>query len=176
LVREYRSGIAEKMPTEGNRLIEGTPWFMPPEAIEESAPVDPRSDLYSLGALGYYLLTGRYIFDAETLAEVYDKQLNTAPIPPSQRTTQPVSAELEQLLLRCLEKDLAARPASALELRAQLLVLSAAAEWPVAARNVWWDAYEQQMAAETQPPASTNATPLPTVRINLEERVESSAG
>lgn len=171
LVREFRTTGGNKMPTEGNRLIEGTPWFMPPEAIEDSAPVGPRSDLYSLGALGYYLVTGRYIFDAETLAEVYEMQLNAAPIPPSHRTSQPVSAELENLILGCLEKDMNARPASALELRAQLQILQAASEWPATARSAWWDAYEKQTAAEGSAPTSTTSTPLPTVRIDLAERM-----
>ena len=55
--------------------------------------------------LGYYLLTGQYIFDAETISEIYEKQLAANPVPPGQRTTNPVSLEIEQIILRCLEKD-----------------------------------------------------------------------
>lgn len=171
LVREFRSGDAETTPPVVDRLIEGTPWFTPPEAIQGSAPVDPRSDLYSLGALGYYLLTGHYIFDAETVAEIHEKQVHATPIPPSQRTTQPVSAELEAILLCCLEKDMNARPQSALALQTQLLALTAAAAWPTAARMAWWDAYEKQLATNTEMP-STSSTPLPTVRIDMAGRMQ----
>ena len=145
---------------------------MPPEAIQGSAPVGPRSDLYSLGALGYYLLTGHYIFDADKIADVYDKQLTTAPIPPSQRTTQPISADMEKLLLRCLEKDMNARPSSASALQTQLLALPTAAEWMVAARLAWWDAYEKQTATTGNQMPSTSSTPLPTVSIDLAGRME----
>jgi serine/threonine protein kinase len=64
LVREFRAGEPETLNSGDESVIEGTPWFMPPEAIQASAPTDPRSDLYSVGALGYFLLTGGYIFDA----------------------------------------------------------------------------------------------------------------
>ena len=60
LVREYRDGNPPQKKSARENMIEGTPWFMPPEAINGSS--DPRSDLYSVGALGYYLLTGQYIF------------------------------------------------------------------------------------------------------------------
>ena len=75
LVREYHADEPERSRRPGDYVIEGTPWFMPPEAIRGSAEIDPRSDLYSLGALGYFLLTGQYIFDAETVAEIHEKQL-----------------------------------------------------------------------------------------------------
>jgi serine/threonine protein kinase len=170
LVREYRAGGVDKMPQAEDYLVEGTPWFMPPEAIKGHAPVGPRSDLYSLGALGYYLLTGHYIFDAEKIADVYDKQLTTAPIPPSQRTAQPISADMEQLLLRCLEKDLNVRPQSALELRSQLLALTTATHWTIAARSSWWDAHENQVAGPDE--KLNSSTPLPTVSIDLAGRME----
>src|SRR5208282_489349 len=65
LGREYHAGNPERMNPAGKNVIEGTPWFTPPEAISSSVQTDPRSDIYSIGALGYYLLTGQYIFDAK---------------------------------------------------------------------------------------------------------------
>ena len=168
LVREYRADSAEKLTPDGEDLIEGTPWFMPPEAIQGSVPVDPRSDLYSLGALGYFLLTGQYIFEADSVAEIHEKQLAAAPIPPSQRTTQPISGEMEQLILRCLEKDMGARPQSAAELKAQLLALASAGDWSTIAQTAWWDAYEKR--ALTAEGVAASATPLPTVSIDLAGR------
>jgi serine/threonine protein kinase len=165
LVRDYRAG------GDPGENLEGTPWFMPPEAIQVAGPIDPRSDLYSVGALGYYLLTGNYIFDAETVAEIHEKQLTSAPVPPGQRTTNPISAEMEQLLLRCLEKDMARRPQSAAELKFWLAATPAAGEWTAEGAADWWDAYEREPA----PPAGTATqapTSMPTVSIDLAGRME----
>jgi serine/threonine protein kinase len=172
LVREYRDGGPEAMNPDGERAVEGTPWFMPPEAIQGSAPTDPRSDLYSLGALGYFLLTGYYIFDAESIAEIHEKQLTALPIPPSQRTTNPISQEMEQLLLSCLEKDMSLRPQSAGELQTLLLATPAATDWTREARVSWWDAYEQQPAASRTETGDDTSTPMNTVRIDLASRME----
>ena len=172
LVREYRAAAPAGPDDVSDQVIEGTPWFTPPEAIRGSEPVDPRSDLYSLGALGYYLLTGQYIFDAETVAEIHEKQLNSAPIPPSQRISAPISPELEQLLLRCLAKEAAARPQSAEELRAGLLACPTAGGWPLAARVAWWDAYHRHPLTSPDAPREEPAVPLVTVRIDLGSRVK----
>jgi len=172
LVREYRAGEAGAADAGDEQLIEGTPWFMPPEAIEGSAPADPRSDLYSLGALGYFLLTGQYIFDAETIAEIHEKQLTAVPVPPSERTTNPISSELERILLCCLKKDMAQRPQSAAELRLWLLATPAAADWTMEARTAWWEGYERQPAASSEAAASITATPMPTVDVDLSDRAD----
>lgn len=164
LVREYSNG--EIKAADADNLIEGTPWFMPPEAIKGNGAMDPRSDVYSVGALGYYLLTGQRMFDAETIQEIHEKQLNAAPIPPTQRTSQPVSREMEQILLCCLAKSLEARPASANELRARLLALAAAADWPVKARIDWWDTYERQLPAV--PGQTAAAAPMPTITVRID--------
>ena len=171
LVQEYRAEVSSPEVEASSHLIEGTPWFTPPEAIHGAAPVDPSSDLYSLGALGYYLLTGQYIFNADSVAEIHEKQLNAAPVPPSQRLASPVSADLEQLLLQCLAKAPSDRPASATDLRMRLVACAAAANWPGTARSAWWEAYEQQPALPP-PGAPDTSTPLATVRIDLGSRRE----
>ncbi len=170
LVREFRDAEMEPANAAADNAIEGTPWFTPPEAIKGSANIDPRSDLYSLGALGYYLLTGQYIFDAESIAEIHEKQLTIPPIPPSQRTTQPISSAMEKLLLRCLEKEAAARPQSAAELKNLLLTLPSAADWTPELRMAWWETYDSQPL----PPVieSDQSTPMATVRIDLASRIE----
>ncbi len=172
LVREFRADEAEPMAADSEQMIEGTPWFMPPEAIAGSAQIDPRSDLYSLGALGYFLLTGQYIFDAETVGEIHEKQLHADPIPPSQRTAQPISAEMEQLLLCCLAKEPSARPQSANDLRTRLLACATAGNWPVSARVAWWETYQHQPASTADAAAPQTSTPMATVRIDLAERME----
>jgi eukaryotic-like serine/threonine-protein kinase len=172
LVREYRAGQSGPADPAADEVIEGTPWFMPPEAIKSAAQADPRSDLYSLGALGYYLLTGHYIFDADSVAEIHEKQLNATPVPPSQRIAKPISAGMERLLLRCLEKDPGARPQSAEELKAALLATPAAAEWTPLARIAWWDAYANRPAVPAGVEADQASTPMATVRIDLASRMD----
>jgi serine/threonine protein kinase len=172
LVREYRNGSENPRPADDNKIIEGTPWFTAPEAIENPALIDPRSDIYAVGALGYFLLTQHYIFDAETVAEIHQKQLAADPIPASMRTTNPISAEMEQILLSCLAKDPSERPQSAEDLRALLLTCPAAGEWTVEARAAWWAAYRQQPAVNPVNGAVKTSTPMATVRIDLASRVE----
>jgi hypothetical protein len=171
LVRNYRNGGPEPLDADGGRTVEGTPWFMPPEAIQGSAPTDPRSDLYSLGALGYFLLAGDYIFDAEDIAEIQEKQLNAAPVPLQERTTNPISPEMEKILLCCLEKDMNRRPQSAVELRALLLATPAAAEWTMEARTAWWEAYERHAAASPGKIVPDLGTPMNTVSVDLASRM-----
>jgi eukaryotic-like serine/threonine-protein kinase len=172
LVREFRADNLTRTIVVKENVIEGTPWFTPPEAINGSGQIDPRSDLYAVGALGYYLLTGQYIFDAETVSEIHEKQLAAAPVPPGQRTMNPISPEMEQTILRCLEKDAAARPQSAGELKTLLLASPAAADWTPAARVAWWDAYAHQPIASHDEPGALPSTPLNTVSIEMASRVK----
>jgi hypothetical protein len=172
LVREYRADEPSPKNSARENVIEGTPWFTPPEAISGSGQIDPRSDLYAVGVLGYYLLTGQYIFDAETVSEIHEKQLAAEPVAPSQRTNNPISAEMEQTILRCLEKDAAARPQSAGELKTLLLASPAAADWTLDARIAWWNAYAQQPVAGIDENGALPSTPMNTVRIELGSRVK----
>jgi eukaryotic-like serine/threonine-protein kinase len=172
LVREYRVGHAELVKNASANVIEGTPWFTPPEAITGSAPVDPRGDIYSLGALGYHLLTGQYIFDAITVEEIHEKQLVAAPVSPSHRTTNSISPEMEKILWRCLEKEPTSRPQSAGELRRLLQASPVAAHWSVKEQVEWWEAYERQPVPSLDANVADASTPMATVRIDLGSRIE----
>ena len=101
-------------------VIAGTPLYIAPEAITSPESVSPQSDLYSLGAVGYFALTGQNPFQGRTLVEVCSHHLHTKPEPPSTRLDEPLPADLEALVLDCLEKDPTRRPASARELRRRL--------------------------------------------------------
>jgi len=170
LVREFRADDPQRRSFTKDDVIEGTPWFTPPEAITGSGRIDPRSDLYAVGALAYFLLTGQYIFDAETVPEIHDKQLASIPIPPRQRTSNPISREMEQIILRCLEKDATLRPQSADELKTLLLTCAAAADWKPEARLAWWNSYEHQAASHDEN-AANPSTPMATVKIELSRRM-----
>ena len=103
----------------------GTPLYLAPEAILSPEHIDPRSDLYALGALGYFLLTGEPPFSGATVAEVCAHHLHTVPPSPSHRVGRFVPRALESLILRCLAKSPESRPESAARLRLELIELTA---------------------------------------------------
>jgi serine/threonine protein kinase len=131
-------GISRFMETEGEvNTVMGTPEFMAPEQITDPGSVDGRADIYALGCVGYYLLTGQLVFEAEKAFQMIAKHLQTPPVPPSQRTSQPVSPELEDLILKCLAKDARHRPQSAREL-ADALSRVPVKTWGEADATHWW--------------------------------------
>ncbi len=79
--------------------VTGTPQYMAPESIRAPDEVDARSDIYALGAVGYFLLTGEHVFTADTVVEVCAKHLNDEPVAPSERLGAAVPADLETLIL-----------------------------------------------------------------------------
>ncbi len=133
-------------------LVAGTPAYMPPE-MALGKDVDGRADLYSLGCVGYYLLTGQPVFDRKTALETLHDHTSTTPVPPSQRVATPVPADLEAVLLACLAKDPADRPESARVLEARLAATSAAGRWSSADAERWWD---------RNSPATGGYRPIPT--------------
>ncbi len=96
--------------------ITGTPAYLAPEIVTGEARVDGRADLYALGAVAYYLLTGKLVFEAQGAIQMAIAHVTEAPVPPTQRTRQSIPKPLERLVLQCLEKAPEARPQSALEM------------------------------------------------------------
>jgi serine/threonine protein kinase len=122
----------------------GTPETISPEAIAGDE-VGPAADLYALGAVGCYLLTGRPIFDVTTVLGFIGKHLESPPIPPSARGAI-VSEDLERLLLACLEKRPEDRPESAEALRHALLALDSAGAWTQDDAARWWKSRGGELA------------------------------
>ena len=116
----------------------GTPLYISPEAVKGGTVVDARSDLYSLGAVAYFLLTGEPVFNGRSAMEVCAQHLHSAPVAPSERLGRPVPPELEEIVLRCLEKSPERRYSSAAELERALASCAAAADWSPDRARSWW--------------------------------------
>lgn len=125
-----------------SEAIIGTPRFMSPEQIREPPSVDARSDLYALGAVGYYLLAGRFVFQGTNAIEICAQHLSAAPEPPSSVAACEVHRELEHIIMQCLEKKRDARPTSAAELASRLAVIPVD-RWTQEAAGKWWQAVGQ---------------------------------
>jgi serine/threonine-protein kinase len=132
-------------------VIAGTPAYISPEAVTDPEHVGPASDLYSVGALGYFLLTGQRVFEAKTAIAICTKHATESPVPPSQRTDAVIPADLEALILRCLAKSPSDRPASAHDLRHALGQLPSLREWDEDAAIAWWRAFRMRGDVDARP-------------------------
>jgi serine/threonine-protein kinase len=135
-------------PDEGLTLantITGTPLYMAPEALTAPESVDARADLYALGAVGYWLITGTHVFSGHSVVEVAGHHLHSIPDPPSARLGAPVSADLEALLLECLAKRPGDRPATAHVLRDRLRACASAGRWTNARAAQWWKDHRHEL-------------------------------
>ncbi len=117
--------------------ITGSPLFMSPEqAIGDGHP-DVRSDIYSLGAVGYFVLTGRPPFEGDRAIKVMIAHAHHNVVPPSQHMPT-IPRDLEQVILRCLEKEPSRRYQTAAELAEALRGCQAAGGWTFADAARWW--------------------------------------
>ena len=143
--------------------IVGTPLYLAPEAIR-SATIDARADLYCVGAVAYYLLTARAVFDGRTVIEVCSHHLHTPPVPPSERLGSPLPPALEAWVLKCLEKDPERRPASASEAALDLERCGLGGAWTHTDAHAWWAAkgraLASQRASDRSPSAFTLSRPF----------------
>jgi serine/threonine-protein kinase len=134
--------VREVSPRDGKitreDVVPGTPHYLAPEAIRDTRSVDPRSDLYAVGAVAYYLLTGTPVFAGRSALEVLDQHLNAAPVPPSRKLGRPLPPKLEAVVLACLEKDPERRPASARDLAGRLAACDDVPAWSEAEARLWW--------------------------------------
>jgi serine/threonine-protein kinase len=137
----------------------GTPLFLAPEAIR-SGEAGPRSDLYALGAVAYYLLCGRHVFEGKSAVEVCGHHLHTKPTPPSARLGRALPAALEAWVLGCLEKDPEKRPRSTSDAVSRLGPDLLDDAWTVEAAHAWWADRGRAIAAGRSAAAAPSATTL----------------
>jgi serine/threonine protein kinase len=141
LVKAANTDDAARL-TQANVSV-GTPYYMSPEAVENPDHVTPLSDVYAIGAVAYYLVTGTPVFGGKTIMEVCMKHVRAVPDPPSARLGGPVSPGLEGLILRCLSKNPEGRPPGTRALAVELDRLEPVGSWTRADADDWWASFQK---------------------------------
>jgi serine/threonine-protein kinase len=162
LVRRIRRTEEELVASDPNYVL-GTPAFMAPELASSPEDIDGRVDIYALGCVAYWLLTGRLVFEASTVAGVVADHVHQEPVPPSQRARQGIPASFEQLILECLAKDPQERPQTADELYRRLGKIHVGRPWSQQQAHAWWRSRLEELdwpsGGESSAAASAPASP-----------------
>lgn len=159
LVKDFTHGTGES-----TQVVLGTPAYIAPEQITDPETVGPSSDLYSLGCVGYFLLTGRKVFDGKTDVDLCLAHVTKTPKPPSEVAKVHVPRGLDAVIMRCLQKAPSARFASAIELAAALDEIPREKDWSVADARAWW----RDFRAAPRVPEITEQRTI-TVKVDLEK-------
>jgi serine/threonine-protein kinase len=167
LVKNLAHAARGDGPRHHDEPASGTPLYMAPEAIVSPDKVDARTDLYAVAAVGYFMLTGKTVFDGTTVAETCAAHLYSTPVRPSERLGRKVPAELEGVLLRGLSKAPEDRPASAASFRSALLACEVPA-WTDDDARAWWQAHSTRLSRSR--PRSIELGRAPTVSVVFERR------
>jgi serine/threonine-protein kinase len=130
---------AAKLTADG--IVTGTPAYLAPE-MASGGKVDGRADLYALGCVAYWLLTGRLVFEGETPVAIVLAHATQTPVPPSSISEMEIPESLERIVLACLSKDPQQRPESAADLAGQLAACDLPAPWSNAQASTWWEKHK----------------------------------
>jgi serine/threonine-protein kinase len=123
----------------------GTPAFMSPEQVR-GEQIDARADIYGLGCVAYFLLTGSLVFNTSSAMAMAAAHLEQRPEPPSRRAELPIPASLERVVMACLEKKPEDRPQSVTELAAMLANCADVPPWHDADASQWWALHRPELA------------------------------
>ena len=144
LVKAFGEGVSDGEHRESAALtrenhVQGTPAFIAPEQALGEADLDARADIYAMGCVAYWLLTGQFVFTADTTMGYLVHHIHTPPRPPSEIAGAGIPPALDDVILRCLAKDRSQRPQSAGELSRRLSAVAGAERWNAARARTWWD-------------------------------------
>ena len=126
-------------------MVLGTPAFLAPELVSGDGPFDGRADIYALGCVAFWLLTGRPPFEAGDAMSMLMHHSNTTPLPPSTMSEESIPADVDALVLECLSKAPSLRPANADVLWERLSKLSVADRWEPRHARVWWELHDPEL-------------------------------
>ena len=141
----------------------GTPAFMAPEMALGERTIDSRVDIYALGCVGYWLLTGRLVFEADTAVKMMLQHIQAVPAPPSRYAEQEVPPELDRIILQCLAKNPDDRPRDTMLLATMLGDLSSHESWTKDRAEQWWETHLPASAPFTELREKTPAGIVSTV-------------
>ena len=142
-----RRGRGPTQPITEIGMILGTPAFLAPELISGQGAFDRRADIYALGCVAFWLLTGRTPFEADDVMTLLTLHSTTAPVPPSSMSEELIPPDVDALVLECLSKKPSDRPASAEVLHERLDTLSVARQWDQRSARTWWEMHEPDLVA-----------------------------
>ena len=146
---------AAKLTLQGTIL--GSPPYMSPEQSRGRSDLDRRSDIYSIGGVAYFLLTGRTPFVRETVMELLIAHASERVTPPREYRPD-IPADLEAVVLRCLEKDPDKRFATADALEKALAACTCASDWTEEMAAAWWREHGETVGVQSPESASSNKT------------------
>lgn len=170
MVKVLDFGLAMDLAGEGERehdTIAGTPMYLAPEVILSPETYSPRSDIYALGAVAYYMLCGEAVFNSADMKEILACQLEDEIPFPSERLGRALPNDLEQLVMRCLAKDPAQRPASVAQL-ATLLGECDCQPWTQVDAASWWRSYGEVTCHSAGPEVSKVSTAASGIEIMVD--------
>jgi serine/threonine protein kinase len=157
-LRSMQAGNDGDLTTEAAALV-CTPAYAAPEIARGEATYDHRVDIYAVGCVAYWLVTGQRVFDANTPMQMLFDHASTPPPRPQTRTELHIPPNLEQLIMDCLDKDPARRPASAELLAQRLATCRVPEQWTRERAGRWW---------QTHVPTPAHDRPLADVLISQE--------
>ena len=157
-------GAGVKLTADG--AASGTPAYMAPEIVT-GEDYDHRVDIYALGCVAYWLVTGKLVFEAQNPMKMMVEHARTLPPRPQTRTELPIPPALEQIIMECLEKDRSKRPASAARLAHRLAAVETAAQWTAERAEKWW---------QTHMPSQTGERPVAEILLSREDAAANHEG
>ena len=143
------TAVTETLVT-AQQLI-GTPAYMAPEVILGKDDVDRRADVYAIGCVAYFLLTGTRVFEHGNQMQTLIDHVHAEPVPPSTRLGKPLPKELDRLVAECLSKKPDDRPSDAGELLNRIGAANLAASWSNAQARMWWETRLPELAGPLVP-------------------------
>ena len=159
LVKHFQAPAGSMLTMEGTTL--GTPAYMAPEIVLGDPGVDGRADIYSLGCVAYYLLTGSPVFSGQTAVATALAHVNETPVPPSARSEFEIPSALEAVILECLAKEPAERPRSAVDVAQRLAAAIPEGGWTPEHAHTWWELHHPQSSEVEAVPNAGAATSTP---------------
>lgn len=149
LARQVRSAQETGLTKTG--MVFGTPRYMAPETVYGAQKADGRSDLYNLGGVAYWLLTGRPLFASSSSIDLIIDHVKTVPEPPSAVSELPIPPELDTIIMKLLEKEPGERFQSAEALIKALMSVKPERSWSQDRAREWWDLHAPELVARAKP-------------------------